>query len=136
MSKCPHCSKTFKSKSGLRRHVKAQHPFDPPIVTDKAAPHEEPLMQSQDVLTDKAALGEADAVIGPSPSDETDLAHLMVTDDQDARSKHDDDNAMIKALKALAIKPADVMSYRVYPDKVVIIEGPTGWKRVWKPEEK
>ena len=59
-----------------------------------------------------------------------------VTDDQDARSKHDDDNAMIKACKALAIKPADVMAYRVYPDKVVIIEGPVGWKRVWRPEEK
>ena len=106
MSKCPQCSKTYNTKSGLRRHVKAQHPA-PETSTPKAAPHEEPVTDDQD-------------------------AH-----DQDVLLRTMDGPAMLKtALKALAIKPADVMSYRVYPDKVVIIEGPVGWKRVWRPEEK
>ena len=45
--KCPECPKRFKSKSGLRRHKIAQHPFDPPIA-DVAAPHEEMVTDDQD----------------------------------------------------------------------------------------
>ena len=113
--KCPQCTKRYLSKSGLRRHVNAHHPSDQPALyaTDEAAPHEEPVTDDQD------------------PDD------LMAKRDavHDARSKSDNDDAMIKACKALAIKPADVMSYRVYPDKVVIIEGPVGWKRIWPRDE-
>jgi len=40
-----------------------------------------------------------------------------------------------RACKVLGIKQADVMAFKVYHDheplKVVLIEGPVGWKRVW-----
>ncbi|MFQ6001863.1 MAG: hypothetical protein ACE5LG_09400 [Anaerolineae bacterium] len=39
-----------------------------------------------------------------------------------------------QALKALGIQ--DVLAFKVYDDRVVIIEGPGGKKRVWqKPKE-
>jgi hypothetical protein len=36
------------------------------------------------------------------------------------------------ALRALGISRGDVMSYSVRGDRVVIIEGPVGYKRVWE----
>ena len=107
MTKCPHCSKTYKSKSGLRRHINSIHPN-----TEEAAPQEEPVTDDQDA---DDLMAEID---------------VIATDLQDV-----DDKVLKAALKALAIKPDDVMSYRVYPDKVVLIEGPVGWKRVWPRKE-
>lgn len=41
-----------------------------------------------------------------------------------------------QALKALGIAPQKVLSFKIYDDRVVIIEGPGGKKRVWqKPKE-
>lgn len=41
-----------------------------------------------------------------------------------------------QALKALGIAPQNVLSFQTYDDRVVIIEGPGGKKRVWqKPKE-
>ena len=105
--KCLHCTKRFKSKSGLRRHNKSTH-----VLAEVAAPHEEPVADVQDaddLTTERDAIQHA----------------------QRPAAVLEGDDAFKAALKALAIKPADVMSYRVYPDKVVIIEGPTGWKRIW-----
>ena len=51
MLQCPDCAKTFKSKSGLRRHHKAQHPavVPTPLPIDiEAAPHEETVADNQD----------------------------------------------------------------------------------------
>ena len=110
--KCLHCTKTFKSKSGLRRHIKSSHAMQHAL-HDEAAPHEEPVTDDQDA---RDLMAKRDAV-------------------QHARSKSDDDDAMIKACKALAIEPDNVMDYKVYPEKVVIIEGPVGWKRVWPRKE-
>ena len=107
MTKCPHCSKTYKSKSGLRRHINSIHPN-----TDEAVPQEEPVTDDQDA------------------DDLTAERDVIATDLQDV-----DDKVLKAALKALAIKPDDVISYRVYPDKVVLIEGPVGWKRVWPRKE-
>ena len=93
--KCEVCGKAFKTRSGLRRHVKSVH-------GDKAP-------------------GE----VGPTvavPIEET-----LVPDDLVSKP-------MREACKALGIKVKDVMAFKVYDDKVVIIEGPTGWKRVWKRE--
>ena len=100
MFQCPECAKTFKSKSGLRRHIKGQHPID------EAPPHEEMVTEDQDA---------ADLT----------LAEII----------EDDEKALKKALKALGIKREDVMSYKVYPHKVAIIQGPTGWKKVWRRED-
>ena len=114
--KCPECPKRFKSKSGRRRHIKAQHPSEQPALypTDEAAPQEQPVTDDQDAAPP-----------------ELDFADVQLP-----HGDGKDDAAALKAaLKALAIKRANVMAYRVYPDKVVLIEGPVGWKRVWRPEE-
>ena len=41
-----------------------------------------------------------------------------------------------EALEALGIAPQNVLSFKVYDDRVAIIEGPGGKKRLWqKPKE-
>jgi len=35
------------------------------------------------------------------------------------------------ALDALGIDPKQVLGFKVYDDRVVIIEGPVGFKRIW-----
>jgi hypothetical protein len=41
-----------------------------------------------------------------------------------------------EALEALGIAPKNVLAFKVYDDRVVIIEGPGGKKRIWqKPKE-
>jgi len=37
-----------------------------------------------------------------------------------------------RALGDLGIERDAVMAHKVYPDRVVVIEGPTGYKRVWQ----
>ena len=112
MTKCPHCSKTYKSKSGLRRHINSIHPN-----TDEAVPQEEPVTDDQDA---DDLMAERDVIHAPD--------HLTLVAPSDKEP-------LDAALKALAIEPDNVMSYRVYPDKVVLIEGPVGWKRVWPRKE-
>jgi hypothetical protein len=74
---CAECGKPYKSKSGLRRHIKKEHP----------------IQQAGDEM-------------------------------------------LKQAMKDLGIKSKDVLSYRVYhaENKVAIIEGPVGAKRVWCSE--
>jgi len=50
------------------------------------------------------------------------------------RNRHRDARALDDACAALGIDPANVLSFKVYEDKVVIIEGPTGFKRTWTRE--
>jgi len=41
-----------------------------------------------------------------------------------------------QALKALGIAPQNILSFKIYDERVVIIEGPGGKKRIWqKPKE-
>lgn len=41
-----------------------------------------------------------------------------------------------EALEALGIAPQNVLAFKIYDDRVVIIEGPGGKKRLWqKPKE-
>lgn len=41
-----------------------------------------------------------------------------------------------EALEALGIDPQNVLSFKIYDDRVAIIEGPGGKKRLWqKPKE-
>lgn len=101
--KCEVCGKGYKSRSGLRRHVKSQHPGD-------ATPGE--------VSTKEKTSQAGPSVPGPGRA----VAGALY------------EKALVDACKALGIKSEDVMAYKVYDDKVVIIEGPTGWKRVWQRE--
>ncbi len=39
---------------------------------------------------------------------------------------------LARALKALGIAKEEVLSFKVYDDRVVVIEGPGGKKRVWQ----
>lgn len=41
---------------------------------------------------------------------------------------------LAQACHALGIEDRHILSLRVYGDRVVIIEGPVGYKRVWRPE--
>ena len=96
MFECEYCGKAYRSKTGLRRHVKAKHPKG-----------EEPAAEVATQLEMIAAVHQA-------------------LDDKEA--------ALAEALEVLGISEADVMSYRVYEDRVVIIEGPAGYQRVWLRE--
>jgi len=41
-----------------------------------------------------------------------------------------------EALEALGIAPQNVLAFKIYDDRVVVIEGPGGKKRVWqRPKE-
>ena len=99
--KCEVCGKAYKSRSGLRRHMKSVH-------GGAASPGE--------VARNEQASQAGPTLAGQSPS-----------------VKEAAEGAVLReACKALGIKSKDVMAFKVYEDKVVIIEGPTGWKRVWE----
>jgi len=95
--KCEECGKEYKTRSGLRRHVKSVHAGGAPAAEvatkDEAGPTVEERIVSE---------GYAET--------------------------------LVDACEDLGIHPDNIMSYKVYDDKVVIIEGPTGWKRVWRRE--
>jgi hypothetical protein len=80
MPACEFCGREYKSRSGLRRHVKAKHTGAEPTASSWGPAKDAPLAM---------------------------------------------------ALEALGVREEDVMSYKVYADKVVVIEGPVGYKRVW-----
>lgn len=79
MYKCEFCGREYKTRSGLRRHVKAKHPPDLPL----------PLLNTPGA------------------------------------------DWLERACQELGIKVSDILAYKVYHDRVVIIEGPVGYKRVW-----
>lgn len=106
--KCEVCGKGYKSRSGLRRHVKSVHGEIEaagevgPSAAERSRPEDYGLVQvSAEVIRDLAGGSE------------------------------ENKEAFFAACKALGIKAKDVMAFKVYDDKVVMIEGPTGWKRVW-----
>jgi hypothetical protein len=43
----------------------------------------------------------------------------------------DDAALLARACVALGIENEDILSSRVYGDRVVIVEGPVGYKRIW-----
>jgi hypothetical protein len=53
-----------------------------------------------------------------------------------APSEQAEDSASLlaRACRGLRIDAKDILSSQVYTDRVVIIEGPVGYKRVWHPE--
>jgi len=104
MPDCDICGKPYKSRSGLKAHRKTH--------------------------ADQPALGEGDNYIGPSASDDLTLAQLTAGFDP-THNKYRDAKLIDDACAALGIDAANILSFKVYDDKVVIIEGPTGFKRTW-----
>lgn len=51
-----------------------------------------------------------------------------------AALKASEKDMLSMALKGLGVKRSDVMAHKVYADRVVIIEGPVGYKRIYKLE--
>ena len=49
-----------------------------------------------------------------------------------APSAEKQEESLLTACRGLGIDASKVMSFKVYEDKVVIVEGPVGRKRVWR----
>lgn len=70
--------------------------------------------------------------IAPEPGAEAEGAGPEpVREKVKAALKESERDMLSMALKSLGIKRADVMAHQVYSDRVVIIEGPVGHKRVF-----
>jgi hypothetical protein len=114
MYQCPECGKEYGSKSGLRRHRKRDHRpegLQPLPVQIEPEPEE------------REPEPGVDEYVGPD-------AYEM------AWARGDGDEDLFRAAaKDLGIEWHNVMAWKVYPDRVVIIEGPVGYKRIWNREE-
>ena len=100
--KCGQCGRKYTTKSGLRRHMKAEHLEVVAEVSNVIVPG----------ATNDLTMGD---IFGPAELPKG--AGRKVLD---------------RALKALGIEPENVLSYAVHDDRVVIIEGPVGYKRVYE----
>lgn len=105
MFECKECGQEFKTRSGWMSHQRARHP--------EIAP--EPGAEAE------GAGAEAVSSTVLSTSREKVKAAL----------KESEKDMLSMALKGLGIKRGDVMAHQVYGDRVVIIEGPVGHKRVF-----
>ena len=102
MYECQVCGRKYKSQHWLRRHMEANHE-----------------------VSDEQAQGGASPVVAEPSEPETAKRPR-------GRPEEDDEGYLDMACRALQIEGEEVLSFRVYPDRVVIIEGPTGLKRVWR----
>jgi len=121
--RCPDCGKWYKSRSGLRRHRKRVHGGGAPALPVEMEPVPVEIVAGLGEDEEEPALGEGDNFVGPSRSE---LAEARVEGDE---------MAFHAALEGLGIDADSVMASTVYPDRVVIIEGPVGQKRVWMRED-
>jgi hypothetical protein len=108
--RCEVCGRVYQSRSGLRRHMKAEHggrSFD----TAPAAPTQ-------------------DAAGGQPAQDAASFDTAAARPTQDA-AQDDSGSVVERALAELGIEWKNVMAFGVHSDRVVIIEGPVGYKRTW-----
>ena len=124
--RCSVCGREYQSRSGLRRHVKSKHRV--------AVPVQEALEAPAGSEAGEGPAAERSEVRAPAPED-FGLVEVSaeVIADLAARGSQADLEGLLVACKELEVEPKDVMAYKVYhePFKVVIIEGPVGYKRVW-----
>ena len=115
---CEVCQKEYKSRSGLRRHVKSKHP-------------------STGLRTGRVAVPMVEKAVSPEDFGLVEVSAEVIEGLAAAGSQEDMD-ALLVACKELEVEPKDVMAFKVYHDhvplKVVLIEGPVGHKRVWLAE--
>ena len=119
---CEVCKKQYQSRSGLRRHVKSKHPSTGLRTGRVAVPM---------IETAGAAEGGKAGALRPGSGQAGAAAER--SEDRPSLEKE-----AKRACKELGINEDDVMAFKVYHDhvplKVVLIEGPVGWKRVWLQE--
>jgi len=129
MYECSECGKPYQSRSGLRRHMKREHPepvYPRAVEAEQAVeivPVAVEIVAGLGEDEEEPALGEGDNFVGPSRAE---LAEARVEGDE---------MVFHAALEALRIDADSVMASSVYADRVVIIEGPVGQKRVWMRED-
>jgi hypothetical protein len=97
---CEICGRKYRSRAWLDRHMELKHGTE---ATERSAVVTEG-------LRDARVTQEAEA--------------------EDAGSRADDASLLAQACEALSIENKNVLSSRVYGDRVVIVEGPVGYKRV------
>jgi len=145
---CPVCEKPYRSRSGLRRHMKAKHAegglpaMPPPVETGAVLGMEgRAVTEGTEVIEDGVAARVAASVVGAEqsevqPSSESPPCSAGRVARRPYLPGGVTDKEAKTACKELGIKQSDVMAYKVYhePLKVVIIEGPVGQKRVWLQE--
>jgi hypothetical protein len=105
---CQVCGKGYKSKRSLRRHQKKVH-------------GDEALLQLS-----------LDAGEAPSAEERVEGEGESAGASVGERLRTFEPKVLKRALADLGIDRDEVMSYRVYPDRVVVIQGPAGFKRVWR----
>jgi hypothetical protein len=109
--RCELCGRRYKSRSGLRRHMKAEH--------GGAALTPGPLRQAEGAVCEE---GEGSF----------DTPATRATQDAEGVAAQDDSGSVVeRALAELGIEWKNVMAFGVHGDRVVIIEGPVGYKRTW-----
>ena len=123
--RCAECGRRYETKGGLRRHVKSVHGG---AVTAAERPG----------LFDTPA---APSTRGFSFDTPATRATQDAAATQDARANQDDQakveprgargQVLDRALRALGIRREDVMAFKIYDDRVAVIEGPVGYKRTW-----
>ena len=102
MYECQVCGRKYKSQHWLRRHMETNHGG----------------------LEERARGGTSPVVAGRSEPETGKQPR--------GRPEEDHEGCLTMARRALQIEGEEVLSFRVYPDRVVIIEGPVGYKRVWR----
>jgi len=130
--KCGECGRKYTTKSGLRRHMKAEHPalgegenYVGPSASDDLT-LEEILADRSRAVSPNGAVGR---VIVPGAGNELTLGDIFGAAELPKGAAR---KVLDRALKALCIEAGNVLSYAVHDDRVVVIEGPVGYKRVYK----
>jgi hypothetical protein len=131
--RCPECGREYQSRSGLRRHMKSVHGQKQAEGAD--APPSTHSGRGFDTTAARPTQ-DAEGVASFDTSFDTGSALLRTTQDvardvaQDARPEAAT-GPVEQALVDLGIEWKDVMAFRVHSDRVVIVEGPVGFKRTW-----
>ena len=109
LHECQVCGRKYRSSQWLSRHVEAKH----------GAP------------TDNN-----DENLSVAAQDTTEARECSQTELQEGSpAKAKPSELLASACDALGVRIQDVLSFRVYEDRVVLVEGPAGRKRTWARKE-
>ena len=120
--KCGECGRKYATKSGLRRHMKAEHAAAVAVAE----------LDMSDYSSDRSLeelVGGSGKVIVPGAGNELTMGDIFGPAELPKGAGR---KVLDRALAALRIEPENVLSYAVHDDRVVVIEGPVGYKRVYE----